>query len=166
MELRSPVTGCVLNVFEESARVVSADTPILEIGDPTDLEAEVELLSSDAVNVKPGAEVSIEQWGGNAPLEGRVILVEPGAFLKVSALGVEEQRVKVRVRFVDLPNNVLGDRYRIQARITTWSGEDVLQVPTPPCSVLATTGRPSSSIAAGQNAQRWKSTTTTARPPK
>jgi HlyD family secretion protein len=130
MELRSPVTGCELNVFEESARVVSADTPILEVGDPTDLEAEVELLSSDAVNVKSGAEVSIEQWGGNAPLEGRVILVEPGAFLKVSALGVEEQRVKVRVRFVNLPNNVLGDRYRIQARITIWSGEDVLQVPT------------------------------------
>jgi HlyD family secretion protein len=130
MELRSPVTGCVLNVFEESARVVAADTPILEVGDPADLEAEVELLSSDAVNVKPGADVSIEQWGGNAPLHGKVILVEPGAFLKVSALGVEEQRVKVRVRFVNLPTNVLGDRYRIQARITIWSGENVLQVPT------------------------------------
>ncbi|HEY5954337.1 MAG TPA: HlyD family efflux transporter periplasmic adaptor subunit [Terrimicrobiaceae bacterium] len=130
MELRSPVTGCVLNVFEESARVVAADTPILEVGDPADLEAEVELLSSDAVNVKPGADVSIEQWGGNAPLRGRVILVEPGAFLKVSALGVEEQRVKVRVRFVNLPSNVLGDRYRIQARITIWSGENILQVPT------------------------------------
>lgn len=132
VEIRSPVTGSVLNVFEENARVVAAGTPIMEVGDPSDLEAEIELLSSDAVNVKPGAEVSIGQWGGSAPLRGRVALVEPGAFLKVSALGVEEQRVKVRVSFVDLPDkaHALGDRYRIEARITTWSGPIVLQVPT------------------------------------
>ncbi|MBE2203824.1 MAG: HlyD family efflux transporter periplasmic adaptor subunit [Chthoniobacterales bacterium] len=130
IEIRSPVTGFVLNVFEESARTVTPGLPLLEVGDPTDLEAEIELLSSDAVNVKPGAVVSIEQWGGAHPLKGRVTLVEPGAFLKVSALGVEEQRVKVRVDFTDLPPGVLGDRFRVEARIVTWDAGDVLQVPT------------------------------------
>jgi HlyD family secretion protein len=130
VEIRSPVTGCVLNVFEESARVIAADTPIMEVGDPTDLEVEVELLSSDAVNVERGADVSIGQWGGGLPLRGKVALVEPGAFLKVSALGVEEQRVKVRVSFLDPPKTNLGDRYRVEARITTWSSENVLQIPT------------------------------------
>ena len=130
IEIRSPVTGCVLNVFEESARVVAADTPIMEVGNPKDLEVEVELLSTDAVNVKRGADVSIVRWGGHVPLRGNVVLVEPGAFLKVSALGIEEQRVKVRVNLVDLPENVLGDRYRVEARITTWSNEDVLRIPS------------------------------------
>ena len=130
IEIRSPVTGCVLNVFEESARVVAADTPIMEVGNPRDLEVEVELLSTDAVNVKRGADVSIVRWGGDVPLRGNVVLVEPGAFLKVSALGIEEQRVKVRVNLVDLPENVLGDRYRVEARITTWSNEDVLRIPS------------------------------------
>ena len=130
IEIRSPVTGCVLNVFEESARVVAADTPIMEVGNPRDLEVEVELLSTDAVNVKRGADVSIVRWGGDVPLRGNVVLVEPGAFLKVSALGIEEQRVKVRVNLFDLPENVLGDRYRVEARITTWSNEDVLRIPS------------------------------------
>lgn len=129
VEIRAPVDGYVLNVYEESARVVTAGQAIMEVGDPRDLEAEIELLSSDAVNVKPGAEVSIEQWGGREPLKGHVVLVEPGGFLKVSALGVEEQRVKVRVNFTDLPAGVLGDRYRVEARITTWQGENVLQLP-------------------------------------
>ena len=129
VEIRAPVNGYVLNVYEESARVVTAGQPIMEVGDPRDLEAEIELLSSDAVNVRPGAEVSIEQWGGREPLKGRVVLVEPGGFLKVSALGVEEQRVKVRVNFTDLPDGVLGDRYRVEARITTWEGGNVLQLP-------------------------------------
>lgn len=130
IEILSPVTGFVLNVYEESARPVTPGLPILEVGDPANLEVEVELLSSDAVHVKPGAEVSIEQWGGSEPLRGKVVLVEPGAFLKVSALGVEEQRVKVRVNFENLPDGVLGDRYRVEARIVTWQGDDVLQVPT------------------------------------
>jgi HlyD family secretion protein len=128
--IRSPVTGFVLNVHEESARTVTPGLPIMEVGDPTDLEAEIELLSSDAVNVRPGAPVSIEQWGGGEPLAAEVVLVEPGAFLKVSALGVEEQRVKVRVRFLDLPPGLLGDRYRVEARIVVWKDENVLQVPT------------------------------------
>ncbi len=130
IEVKAPVTGYVLNVYEESARTVTPGLPIMEVGDPKDLEAEIELLSSDAVNVKPGAEVSIEQWGGSEPLQGKVVLVEPGAFLKVSALGVEEQRVKVRVNFTNLPDGMLGDRYRVEARIVTWTGDDVLQVPT------------------------------------
>lgn len=130
IEIRAPVTGFVLNVYEESAKTVTPGLPIMEVGDPKDLEAEIELLSSDAVNVRPSAEVSIEQWGGGEPLQGKVVLVEPGAFLKVSALGVEEQRVKVRVNFTNLPDGLLGDRYRVEARIVTWKGEDVLQVPT------------------------------------
>ena len=128
----APVTGFVLNVMEESARVVLPGTPIMEVGDPTDLEAEIELLSSDAVGVHVGAEVSIEQWGGDAPLRGKVSVVEPGGYTKISALGVEEQRVKVRVDFLDPlpPGKTLGDRYRVEARIVTWRGESVLQVPT------------------------------------
>jgi HlyD family secretion protein len=130
IEIHAPVTGFVLNVFEESARPVTPGLPIMEVGNPKDLEAEIELLSSDAVNVRPGADVSIEQWGGGDPLRGKVVLVEPGGFLKISALGVEEQRVKVRVNFTDLPAGVLGDRFRVEARIVTWTGDNVLQIPT------------------------------------
>lgn len=130
IEIHAPVTGFVLNVFEESARPVTPGLPIMEVGNPKDLEAEIELLSSDAVNVRPGADVSIEQWGGGEPLRGKVVLVEPGGFLKISALGVEEQRVKVRVNFSDLPAGVLGDRFRVEARIVTWTGDKVLQIPT------------------------------------
>jgi HlyD family secretion protein len=128
----APVTGFVLNVLEESARVVAPGTPIMEVGDPNDIEAEIELLSSDAVGVQAGAEVSIEQWGGDVPLRGKVSVVEPGGYTKISALGVEEQRVKVRVDFLDPlpPVRTLGDRYRVEARIVTWRGENVLQVPT------------------------------------
>lgn len=129
--LVAPVSGFVLNVFEESARPVASGLALLEVGDPTDLEAEIELLSSDAVAVRPGAEVSIEQWGGDRPLRGQVTVIEPGGFTKISALGVEEQRVKVRVDFVEPipPERPLGDRYRVEARIMTWHGDSVLQIP-------------------------------------
>lgn len=132
MEILAPVDGYVLNVYEESARAVTAGMPLMEVGSPADLEAEIEMLSSDAVAVKPGAEVSIEQWGGDMPLRGKVSVVEPGGFTKISALGVEEQRVKVRVDFVDpLPAGVvMGDRFRVEARIVTWHSERVLQIPT------------------------------------
>jgi HlyD family secretion protein len=127
----APVTGVVLQVLEESARPVTPGLPLMEVGDPRDLEAEIELLSSDAVAVQPGAEVSIENWGGNAPLRGRVSMVELGGFTKISALGVEEQRVRVRVEFLNLPDNILlGDRYRVEARIITWQNDDVAQIPT------------------------------------
>src|SRR5262249_55379851 len=101
MTILAPVDGFVLNVFEESARVLAAGAQIMEVGDPTDLECEIELLSSDAVGVQRGAEVSIEEWGGDAPLRGKVALVEPGGYTKISSLGVEEQRVKVRVNFAE-----------------------------------------------------------------
>lgn len=132
IQVFAPVDGFILNVYEESARPVTPGMAIMEVGDPHDLEAEIELLSSDAVGVAPGAEVSIEQWGGEKPLRGKVSVVEPGGFTKISSLGVEEQRVKVRVDFLDPipPGHTFGDRYRVEARIVTWKGDDVLQVPT------------------------------------
>lgn len=132
LRIVAPVDGYVLNVFEESARVVTPGQPIMEVGDPRDLEAEIELLSSDAVGVAPGADVAIEQWGGEGSLRGRVTLVERAGFTKISALGVEEQRVKVRVDFIEAPpaGRELGDRFRVEARIVTWRGDDIVQVPT------------------------------------
>jgi HlyD family secretion protein len=128
----SPVNGFVLNVYEESARMLTAGTQIMEVGDPTDMEGEIELLSSDAVGVLPGADASVEEWGGDVPLRGKVSIVEPGGYTKVSSLGVEEQRVKVRVDFIDPlpPGTVMGDRFRVEARIVTWHTDNVLQVPT------------------------------------
>lgn len=128
----APISGFVLNVLEENARLVAPGTPLLEVGDPKDLEAEIELLSSDAVGVRPGASVLIEQWGGERPLPAKVTTIEPGGYTKISALGVEEQRVKVRVDFSEpLPmEHILGDRFRVEARIVTWSSPGVLQVPT------------------------------------
>lgn len=132
LQIIAPIDGFVLNVYEENARMVTAGTPIMELGDPRNLEAEIEMLSSDAVAIAPGTEVSIEQWGGGTPLRGHVSLVEPGGFTKISALGVEEQRVKVRVDFLDPlpPDFRLGDRYRVEARVVIWHDDDVLQIPT------------------------------------
>jgi HlyD family secretion protein len=128
----SPVDGVVLNVFEENARVVAAGTPLLEVGDLRELEAEVDLLSSDAVGVRPGTEVWVEGWGGAQGFLGRVAVVEPAGFTKVSALGVEEQRVRVRVEFPSsgVGQSVLGDRFRVAARIVVWQSQNVLQVPS------------------------------------
>lgn len=130
--IRSPSTGRVLRVFQQSAAVVSAGSPLIEIGDPSDIELVVDVLSSDAVRIKPGAAVVLEQWGGDEPLQGIVRLVEPAAFTKISALGVEEQRVNVVIDFTDSPNlrPALGDGYRVEARIVIWQADDVLRVPT------------------------------------
>lgn len=132
LEVRSPVAGRVLRVLEESERVVAAGTPVLEIGDPDDLEVVVDLLSADAVRVVPGAEVRLEEWGGPDPLRGRVRRVEPSGFTKLSALGVEEQRVNVIVDLSDRPpaGLVLGDGYRLEARIVVYGAADVLRVPS------------------------------------
>lgn len=132
LPLLSPVSGFVLNVFEESARILPAGAPIMEVGDPADLEAEIEMLSTDAASIQPGAEALIERWGGPNPLRAVVRVVEPAAFTKISALGVEEQRVKVRVDFTESRSGeqALGDRYRVEARIITWRSNDVLQIPT------------------------------------
>jgi len=131
VRILSPVDGYVLEVFEESARPVQAGTPLLEVGDPDDLEGEADLFSADAAGVAPGMEVSIEGWGGENPLRGRVSAVERSGFTKVSALGVEEQRVKVRVDFLEPipPGYLLGDRFRIVVRIVVRSDGGVLQVP-------------------------------------
>ena len=131
LEIRSPVDGKVLRVFQESAAVVTPGTRILELGDPTDLEMVVEVLSTDAVRIAPGNRVVVERWGGDEPLAGRVRLVEPAAFLKVSALGVEEQRVNVIADFLDPleRRRTLGDAYRVEARVVVWEAEDVVKVP-------------------------------------
>ncbi len=127
----SPVSGRVLKVMQESEIIVAPGTPILEIGDPTDIEIEAEILSRDAVGMKPGDPVDIEQWGGELPLKGRVRRIEPAAFTKISALGVEEQRVYVLTDLIDPPetSKTLGDRYRVEVRVAVWHSDDVLVVP-------------------------------------
>lgn len=131
MTVVSPVDGRVLRLFQEDAGVVAPGTRLLEIGEPGDLEAEIDVLSVDAVKIRPGAKVFFERWGGDAALEGRVRVVEPAGFLKISALGVEEQRVNVIVDFVSPPENrpTLGDAYRVEARIVVWESDGVLKVP-------------------------------------
>jgi len=128
LTLRTPADGRVLRVLEESERVVPAGTPIIEIGDPSRLEVVVEVLSTDAVRVRPGMAVHLAGWGGEGTLPASVRTVEPAAFTKISALGVEEQRVNVIADFVDPPSR-LGDAYRVDARIVVWSASDVLTVP-------------------------------------
>lgn len=127
----SPTSGRVLHVFEESTRVVAAGTSLVTIGDPADLEAVIEVLSRDGAAIAPGARVELEQWGGGEALAARVRLVEPAAFLKVSALGVEEQRVNVVVDFVTPyeQRRNLGDNFRVEARIVVWEADQALKVP-------------------------------------
>ncbi|MBE9047966.1 biotin/lipoyl-binding protein [Pleurocapsales cyanobacterium LEGE 10410] len=133
--ITSPIDGYVFRVDVESAKYVEAGTQLLELGNPQDLEIVVDLLSSDAVKVKPGAMMFLEHWGGELTLEAKVRYVEPSAFTKVSALGVEEQRVNVIADFVDSPIHLdiaqsrLGDRYRVETKTVVWSGKDVLVIP-------------------------------------
>lgn len=130
VEIRAPLTGTVLRRLLESETVVPAGTPLIEIGDPGDLEIFAELLSADAVQVRAGQLVHIDGWGGGA-IHGRVRRVEPSGFLKVSALGIEEQRVRAIIDFTDPPERRggLGHDYRVIVHIVTWSGEKVLTVP-------------------------------------
>jgi HlyD family secretion protein len=130
--ITAPVTGVVLKRHLESAQVVAAGVPLVEIGDPQRLEVVTDLLSADAVRVAVGAEVLLEHWGGTQPLAGHVRRVEPSGFTKVSALGVEEQRVNVVID-LDGPDEAgfaLGDAYRAEVRIVVWRGADVVKVPT------------------------------------
>jgi HlyD family secretion protein len=121
----------VLHVFQESERPVSAGTPLLDVGDPADLEVVIELLSRDGAALAPGARVELEQWGGPKPLEARVRLVEPAAFTKISALGVEEQRVNVVADIVTPVDEraTLGDNFRVEGRVIVWESDKVLKVP-------------------------------------
>ena len=130
IEIRSPIDGVVLKRFRESSAVVAPGEPLLEIGDARQIEIVADLLSTDAVRVAPGAEVLIEQWGGGHTLRGRVRRVEPSGFMKVSALGVEEQRVNVIIDFADpSAGRALGDGYRVEVRIITWQEANALTVP-------------------------------------
>jgi HlyD family secretion protein len=130
-DIRPPIDGSVLRVFQESATVVAPGTPLLELGDPADLEVEIDVLSPDAVRIRPGAKVLLEHWGGKQPLVGRVRHVEPAGFTKISALGVEEQRVWVIVDLVDPPVawRELGDAFRVEARIIVEQAAEALKIP-------------------------------------
>ena len=129
--ITSPVNGRILRVFQESGRVVPAGFALMEVGDPSDLEVRIEVLSRDGVAIAPGARVMLEQWGGPEPLNARVRLVEPSAFTKISALGVEEQRVYVIADFTDPLERraTLGDSYRVEARIVIGENANALRAP-------------------------------------
>jgi len=132
VKVAAPVAAHVLKLLHESEGAVAAGQPLLEIGDPASLEVEVELLSTHAVKVAPGSKVILDRWGGEQPVAGSVRVVEPSGYTKISALGVEEQRVRVIVDFTS-PREAwarLGDGYRVEARFVLWEGQDVLQLPT------------------------------------
>ena len=131
LNIMAPVSGRILKIIHQSEGVVSAGTPLVEIGDPADIEIVIELLSSDAVKVEPGQLVEIRNWGGEGLLSGRVNRIEPVGFKKISALGIEEQRVNV---IVDLQDSYerwsrLGHAYQLDVDIILYEGTDVLNVP-------------------------------------
>jgi HlyD family secretion protein len=132
VEIVAPVDGVILKRLRESESVVPVGEPLLEIGDPKRIEIVADLLSTDAVRVSPGTPVLIDEWGGDHPLHGRVRRVEPSGFMKVSALGVEEQRVNVIIELEDPASAArkLGDGYRVEVRVIVWREDNVLKVPT------------------------------------
>jgi HlyD family secretion protein len=127
----APLPGVVLKVMQESETAVQPGTPILEIGDPRDLEIVVDVLSTDAVEIRPNASVAIVNWGGQGALRGRVRRIEPAAFTKISTLGVEEQRVNVLIDLISSPEERvgLGDGFQLDTRITVYSKDDATIVP-------------------------------------
>jgi HlyD family secretion protein len=129
--IHSPIDGRVLRVIRESATVVQPGAELIEVGDPADLEIWIDVLTTDAVKVKPGDEVVIEHWGGEAPLGARVRRIEPAGFTKISALGVEEKRTWIVADFTDARDkwSSLGDNFRIEARIVIWRTDDALRIP-------------------------------------
>ncbi len=127
-DITSPVGGQVLRIMQKSALFVTSGTPLLELGDVSQLELVIDVLSTDAVKIQPGDRILIHQGTEQEPILGKVRLVEPSAFTKISALGVEEQRVNVIGDFVDSPGS-LGDAYRVDVQIIVWEGKNVLQVP-------------------------------------
>jgi HlyD family secretion protein len=132
VDIVAPVDGVILKRLRESESVVPVGEPLLEIGDPKRIEIVADLLSTDAVRVSPGTPVLIDEWGGDHPLHGRVRRVEPSGFMKVSALGVEEQRVNVIIELEDPASAArkLGDGYRVEVRVIVWREDNVLKVPT------------------------------------
>jgi HlyD family secretion protein len=130
VEVVAPVDGVILKRLRESESVVPVGEPLIEIGDPSRIEIVADFLSTDAVRVLPGAQVLIEGWGGGDALRGRVRRVEPAGFMKVSALGVEEQRVNVLIDFDDASAaGRLGDGYRVEVRVVIWTEPEVVKVP-------------------------------------
>lgn len=131
VQVHAPIAGRVLRIDKESEQIVTAGEPLLRIGDPKDLEIVTDLLSTDAVKVKAGAEAMIEGWGGATPLKARVRRIDPAGFTKVSALGIEEQRVNTILDFTGPKENLppLGHDFRVFVRITVWSSDDVAKVP-------------------------------------
>ncbi len=125
-----PASGRVLKIIQDSEAVVLAGAPLVDIGDPLDLEIVADLLSTDAVQIKVGAPVRIDGWGGPT-LQGKVVRIDPAGFLKVSALGIEEQRVRVTIDFADRPEtwSHLGHDYRVIVHVAIWSANDALTVP-------------------------------------
>lgn len=130
IELRAPADGRILRIFQDSEGVVAPGTPLVEIGDPTDLEIVADLLSSDAVQVEAGAPVTIDGWGGDG-LKGIVRRIEPEGFVKVSALGIEEQRVRTIIDLVDPPEAwaALGNNFRVLVHVRQWATDNALLVP-------------------------------------
>ena len=128
VNITAPIDGVILEVLTRSEQAVSPGTKIAEIGDPRNLEIIVDLLSSDAARIRPGAKVVITDWGGDTDLEGTVRMVEPAAFTKVSSLGIEEQRVNIVIDPAMVPAN-LGHGYRVLARLGIWQEDNVLRVP-------------------------------------
>lgn len=138
--VHSPIDGRVLSIPRESEGVVASGQPLVEVGDPAALEVVVEVLSADAVRIRPGMAVEFTRWGGDGILHGAVRIVEPTGFTKISALGVEEQRVRV-VADITSPSDMwtrLGDGFRVEASFILWEGEKVLQIPA---SALFRSGR-------------------------
>ncbi len=129
--VRAPISGRVLRVLQESEAVLAAGTVLMELGDPAELEIVVDLLSTDAVKIKAGDRVIIDDWGGDTPLEGRVRLVEPFGFTKISALGIEEQRVNVVIDFVSPQSDwqSLGHGYRVETQVVIQDRRGVLTIP-------------------------------------
>lgn len=130
VEIRTPADGRVLKIHQDSEAVVLPGAPLVDIGDPQDLEVVADLLSTDAVQVEVGAPVRLDGWGG-APIKGRVKRVDPAGFMKISALGIEEQRVNTVIDFVDPPEvwSRLGHDFRVIVHVTIWSADNVLMVP-------------------------------------
>jgi HlyD family secretion protein len=131
LAVTAPADGVVLSVQREDEGAVTAAQPVLTIGDPHSLEIVVDVLSEDAVRIRPGMAVQIERWGGPMPLEARVRTVEPTAFTRISALGVEEQRVRVLADLASPPDDWrrLGDAYRVEARFLVWKADSTLRLP-------------------------------------
>ena len=132
LDVRAPAAGVILRRHRCCEGAIHAGEPIVEIGDLADLEIQVDLLSMDAVRVRPGMPVRVSGWGGEAVLEATVRRVEPAGFTRTSALGVDEQRVPVIIDFADVATaaEALGVGFRVEAEFLLWTADDVVQIPT------------------------------------